>query len=90
MKIVVNKCFGGFALSDSAVKALGLKGRYDNVDRTNPDLIALVEADSEKASGFCSRLQVVTLPDNTTDWMIDEYDGAEQVLFVVDGKIYKM
>ena len=77
MKIVVNKCFGGFSISEKVRDALGLDSVYDEVDRTDPN----------EASGRAARLRIVNIPDNSTDWEIDEYDGAEGVLFVVNGKI---
>ena len=87
MKIVVNKCYGGFRLSEKARDLLGLDSVYDNVDRTDPQLIKVVEELGDEASGRSARLRVVHIPDDSTDWEIDEYDGAERVLFVVNGKI---
>jgi len=87
MKIVVNHCFGGFGLSDEAVERLGLKSRYDDIDRTDSRLVALVEEDAEKASGDFAELGVVEISDEATDWTIDEYDGIETVIYVVDGKL---
>lgn len=94
MKIIINSCYGGFDLSTWALDKAGIpyddRGIYDldDVDRTNPKLVAIVEEDSERASGDCAELEVVEIPDNATDWVIDEYDGCERVLYVVKGKIY--
>lgn len=88
MKIVLNRCFGGFSLSETAVKALGLSSPYSDIERTNPLLIKLVEANPAAASGPYAILDVVEIPDSATDWDIDEYDGAESVIYVVDGKIH--
>ena len=45
MKIVTNKCFGGFAVNDNIVKMLNLESRYDlEDDRTNVKLIELIES----------------------------------------------
>lgn len=87
MKIVVNKCFGGFSVSEKVRDALGLNLVYGEVDRTDPKLIELVEALGDEANGRSARLRIVNIPDDSTDWEIDEYDGAERVLFVVNGKI---
>lgn len=87
MKIVVNKCFGGFSVSEKVRDALGLNSVYGEVDRTDPKLIELVETLGDEASGRAARLRIVNIPDDSTDWEIDEYDGAEGVLFVVNGKI---
>lgn len=86
MQIVLNKCFGGFCLSSSAVEALGLESRYDEVDRTDYRLINLVERGV--ASGPYARLVVVEIPDECTDYEINEYDGAESVTYVLNGKLY--
>ena len=87
MKIVVNKCFGGFSVSEKVRDALGLNSVYGEIDRTDPKLIELVETLGDEANGRAARLRIVNIPDDSTDWEIDEYDGAERVLFVVNGKI---
>lgn len=88
MKIVINRCFGGFSLSDDAVRRLYLESPYSDIERTDPRLVALVEEDAEMASGYCAELAVVEIPDTATDWEVDEYDGAESIIYVVDGLIY--
>lgn len=82
MKVVINRCFGGFGLSKKAVKDLGCKTPYDYDSedmRTAPELIKLVE---EKGSEYCSdsmsQLKVVEIPDDV-DWYIDNYDGVETI-----------
>ena len=97
-KIAINTKYGGFRLSAKAEKMLYDLGvevvdyNSDNfVDlddiRDNETLIKVVETLGGEASGEYSRIEVVTIPDNATDWMINEYDGYESVLYVVDGKI---
>ena len=86
MKIVLNRCYGGFSVSDAVVEKLGLESRYD-ADRTDARLIALVEADSKAASGEYASLHVVEIPEEATDYIINEYDGCETLYIVVDGKI---
>ncbi len=88
MKLVINRCYGGFSLSASAVKALDLHSAYSDIDRNDERLIALVETDADKASGESAKLRVVELPDEITDYEVDEYDGYESVTYVLDGKIY--
>lgn len=89
MKIVINKCFGGFGLSEKAREILGIDNSFDEyqIDRNDPKLIEVVETLGDEANGRCARLRVVNIPDDATDWELDEYDGAEEVLFVVNGKI---
>lgn len=142
MKVVINKCYGGFSLSPKAVRVLAeRKGKPcfffmgperkpaseeqaagelfwnaytvpnpDEVaisqanwksmslterresneswnaitlesrprDRTDPDLIAVVEMLGDEASGECANLKVVEIPDGV-EWEIGEYDGLEEV-----------
>lgn len=129
MKVVVNKCYGGFSLSPAGVAALakrkgrkcyfftgGLSQPYVRVtqtdaaesfmftafdvpvapdtnnneawekhyltccpeDRTDPDLVAVVEKMGRKANGSCAELRVVEIPDGV-DWELDEYDGIETI-----------
>ena len=90
MKIVINECFGGFSVSDFVAKVLGIESCYE-VSRTDERLITLIEElGSEKCSGSCACLSVVEIPENTTDWEISEYDGAETLIYVVDGKLHHL
>ena len=95
MKFVVNKCFGGFGLSEKAVKfikdEMGLDvDAYDYEDeekRTAPELIKAVETLGEEANGRFANLKVVNIKDDFTDLYLDEYDGNESLLVVRNGKI---
>ncbi len=94
-KIVYNTCFGGFSLSDEA-EALYNKMResaglplldYCGRDmlRTDPLLVAVVEAMGEKANGMCADLAIFELPKGAR-YRIDEYDGSERVMTIDDYK----
>lgn len=89
MKMVINRCYGGFDVADWVREELGI-GEYDDIPRSDERLVKLVEADSEKASGGYSELKVVEIPDEATDWDLTEYDGAEGVIYVLDGKLHYM
>ena len=94
MKIVINKCYGGFSVSEAVYNELGIKwdgyGYLDNEKfgikdnnymayRTNDKLIAAVEKiGEEKASGNFAELRVVEIPDDI-EWEIDEHNGVESV-----------
>ena len=93
MKIVVNRCYGGFSVSKSVFDELGLEWdgygyiRNDNLDidgeydayRADPRLIAAIEkVGVEEASGVHARLEIVDIPDGI-DWEIQEYDGYESI-----------
>lgn len=86
MKYVVNSCYGGFGLSEEAYKILGVSDEYE-VDRSSPQLVAMVEKNSKAISGKYANLTVVEIPNNATDWELQEYDGFEEIIAVVDGKI---
>lgn len=131
MKVAINKCFGGFCLSDKAVKRLlNLKDKecffykqtkwnfhdgideyslidgddddifkhsvtrylgekinelpeedyfyYGNLDRTDNDLIQVIEEFGDEASGKCGNIKIVDIPDDI-QWEIDDYDGIETI-----------
>jgi hypothetical protein len=94
MKIVINRCFGGFGLSDKACERmieLGYEGLTKSersiggsyyghyiIERNNPLLVQVVEELGKEADGFCAELGIVTIPDDV-DWYIHEYDGLEHV-----------
>lgn len=84
MKIVVNKAFGGFGCGLTSEDRKFVY-RYED-DRTNDKLIAFVES---HPTGECGDLRIVEIPDSATDWEVDEYDGFESIIYVVDGKIHR-
>jgi hypothetical protein len=47
-----------------------------------------VEADAEAINGACAKLKVVEIPEEATDWELNEYDGLESITYVVDGKLH--
>jgi hypothetical protein len=88
MKVVINNCYGGFGLSDEACKFLGVEYAFAiEDDRTNEKLIEAVEKFGDAVNGSCSDLKIVDIPDEATDWELQEYDGIESIICVVDGKI---
>jgi hypothetical protein len=113
MKVVINRCYGGFGLSKYAFELLlqrkGVEyetrpakfaiGDHDVVyyhkghlgedehfitgyeffdNRSDPDLIAVVEEMGAAADGWAAELAVVEIPDDVK-WHIHEYDGMEHV-----------
>lgn len=131
MKIAINRCFGGFGLSDKAIemimkrkgfgcykykrtkykfrdgvdeftridnnessllfdyctKDLGKKINeipdenywyYDDLERTDEDLISVIEELGTEASGDYGDVAVIEIPDDV-DWEIDDYDGIETI-----------
>ena len=85
MKVVINRCFGGFGLSEEAYNYLGLEwdgyGYKYNSDekRADPKLVECVETlGPGRASGRLAVLKVVEIPDDIY-WEISEYDGMETI-----------
>ena len=82
MKVVINKCHGGYSLSKKAYEFLGIEwdeyGYEYKEDRSSPDLVRCVETLKEESFGRFARLKVVEIPDDVK-WHIEEYDGAEWV-----------
>ena len=87
MKVVVNKCYGGFGLSEQAHAWFG---DYIFFGRHDPRLVECVRALGDKANGRYAKLYIVEIPDDVTDWEIDEHDGLEDVIYVLDGKIHRV
>lgn len=102
MKIVINNCYGGFHLSEKAIELLIAKGvdkelvsdyrfgeyRFAECKRDNKLLVEVVEELGKEANDSSySSLSVVEIPDEATDWVINEYDGSEDIIYVLDGKI---
>jgi len=87
-KIVINRCHGGFGLSEKAqnlyIERKGISeedAQYwfaSEVDRDDPLLVQIVEELGIEANGEFARLKVVEIPDDV-EWYVDEYDGTEWV-----------
>ena len=94
MKVVVNKCYGGFGLSEKARKMLHAEDitkvweLEETENRNNPELINAVETLGDEVNTRSSELVVVELPETTTDWDIYENDGFETLIYVLNGKIF--
>ena len=86
MKIIINQCYGGFEVREDIAKALGYKWNDDEELRTDARLIKMIE-DGENVNGDYADLMVVEVPEGATDWEFTEYDGAEGITYVLDGKL---
>lgn len=93
MKVVINRCYGGFELSNECAITLGAvlkqfgdyfyqefpNGKCAQDYRTDPKLIHLMETKgSEWCSGSFACLKVVEVPDDIK-WEIHDYDGMETI-----------
>ena len=81
MKMVINANYGGFGLD---VAEQYEDWVYDlESDRTNAELVEFVETHPDE----CGDLAIINIPKEATDWEMDEYDGWESVIYVLNGKI---
>ena len=95
MKMVINANYGGYSIPDEFLEEYGIgELDYDMYElRTDPRFIEWVERERAAAENDDDKwdegfdLAVVEIPDEATDYEIDEYDGYESVIAVVDGKI---
>ena len=79
MKLEINRCHGGFGLSEEAQQELGIEESDQwEVDRKDPRLVSVVERLSDKADGRYAKLLVVEIPDDMP-FYIDDWDGFETV-----------
>ena len=81
MKMVINANYGGFGLDVAEQYEYWV--RDFEGDRTNAELVEFVETHPDE----CGDLAVITIPEEATDWEMDEYDGWESVIYVLNGKI---
>lgn len=103
MKVLINGGYGSFSPAGPLKEwgeRCGVKDHWDEVvwdgmmpeaiiNRTSPNAIRIVEElGSEAVSGPSSHIEVVEIPNNVTDWQINDYDGSESIIYVVDGKIH--
>jgi hypothetical protein len=81
MKVAINTTYGGFGLSEEAVKMLDPNATHYwdlDLERHDPRLIEVIETIKERADGSCASLGIVEIPDGA-EYMLDEYDGSESI-----------
>lgn len=84
MKIVLNKAYSGFCLPDEYANDTDTDRFDESFEvRTDPDLVKYVTTHPLE-----SDLKVVEFPDKATDYDINEYDGYETLIYVVNGKLH--
>jgi hypothetical protein len=83
MKIAINRCYGGFGISEKALNLYNEKSKTKmdyahDIERDDPILIEVIELLGEEADDRFSKLKIVEIPDGV-EWKIEEYDGHEHV-----------
>lgn len=48
------------------------------MNRSDKDMISVIEEIGEKASGKHARIEIITIPNNV-EWEVEEYDGLEHI-----------
>ena len=88
-KVVINRCYGGFALSEIA-QAMYMERTKNtpkpqdwhidtHVSRDDPDLIAVIEHLGHKpSSGNFSNLKIIAIPSDVS-WEVKDHDGVEWI-----------
>jgi len=84
-RVVINDCYGGFGLSDRAIReykkmaCVADTDFYDrDIPRDDPYLVKIVKELGMAANGPHANLKIVEIPGDVK-WHIAEYDGAEWV-----------
>ena len=93
MKVVINDCYGGMQLTDDMRKTLDLETSFPTdveLRRNDPKFVQIVEdyINSGNNTSDYTHYKIVEIPDKATDFAIEEYDGLESVIYVVDGKLF--
>ena len=87
MKLVINACYGGFH-TPKGFKALYPDTDAWDIDRADPRLVEYCENHPDELKFGFTKLKVMELPDGTTDHYINDYDGAEEIIYVLNGKLH--
>lgn len=89
MFILLNKCYGGFGLSEEFLDEYPEYRNKRIFSRTDKKLIDRIrDFGIDKAGKEYSNLSIVSIPDDVTDWRKREDDGYEYIEYVKDGKIF--
>lgn len=96
IEVMVNRCYGGFGLSEKAVaeycKIMGLDNEDGIVDlqRHDPQLLKIVKAmGTKQASGRYANIELQRIPAQYVNhYSICEYDGMETL--VINYNAYKV
>lgn len=85
MKLVINTCVGGFGVNREILKKYNIPKDREKL-RTDEKLIQLIESGVNCNTNY-SKLEIVNVPSEATDYYIENHSGVEIVLYVFNGKI---
>ena len=85
MKMVIVRDYADYTLT---LECLAYVGTFDEseVEPNDPKLIEFIEENGINATG--TGIKLVEIPNNATDWEIEEEDGEEFVKYVFNGQMY--
>lgn len=94
MKVLINTELGGwFQFSETFLEKYP---QFENIDedkkqeRVNTELIETVKSFGlDKAGSAFSNLEIIEIPNDISDFEIEEFDGYEWVVYARKGLIYK-
>lgn len=82
MEYVINDAYGGFYIPDEIWDNVWRNQHPGEDVRRNPILINWVKEHYGK-----TELAITVIPEYATDWELTEYDGLEEIIAVIDGRI---
>ena len=88
MKIVINTCCGCFGVNEAWCETHGFDCDDEDSLRESAELISAIE-NGEDVNGYYAALDIVRIPDESTDYLIVTDDGYESIIYVVNGKIHR-
>ena len=96
MKIAINTVYGGYELPEEFFETHPDKDRFEyncydetGTTRIDPDVISFIELYGPNGyEGTWSHIEIVDIPDDASDWELEEYDGLERIVYVQDGKLH--
>lgn len=93
MKLVINNCYGGMETEHKALRAdpefiAKVEAGFDGKEKNHFEFTTTAGERKAFDFGRLEHLIVVEIPDESTDYYIEDYDGVESVIYVVDGKIH--
>lgn len=88
MYILLNRDWGGFGFNENFSKKYGIARLLSDSGRADPDIIkAVIEYGIDNVNDSFSKIRLYWIPDDATDYDINNYDGMESIVYVMNGKL---